>query len=227
MHPRPSDRAITLGRVAIIATIVFWAVYVVTTIIRQFIDNGTVSFRFTMEAISYVVVVTFLTFSALMYLVARQGAMQRFRDHVRVPRAELDRHFADGHGSMTVLVPSYAEEPDVVRGTLWSAALQEYPSLRVVLLLDDPPNPKDPKVRARLDATRDLPAQIEAELAVPAGRFADALLHAELAVAAGDAGPWLVEELRGHYRWAARWLSDRAAGERLDDHVDVFFANEV
>ncbi|MET0591009.1 MAG: glycosyltransferase, partial [Naasia sp.] len=147
VHPRPSDRAIALGRLAIVATVVSWAAYVVTTIVRQFIDGGPTGFRFTMEAISYLVVVTFLTVSALMYLVARLGAMERFRAHVRVPRAELDRHFADGHGTMTVLVPSYAEEPDVIRATLWSAALQEYPSMRVVLLLDDPPAPSDPGVR--------------------------------------------------------------------------------
>jgi cellulose synthase/poly-beta-1,6-N-acetylglucosamine synthase-like glycosyltransferase len=73
--------------------------------------------------------------------VARQGALQRFQKHVRVPRAELDRHFSEHQPTITVLVPSYAEEPEVVRMTLLSAALQEFPSKRVVLLLDDNPNP--------------------------------------------------------------------------------------
>src|SRR3954462_14697904 len=130
VHPRPSDRKITWSRVAIVLTVLFWAIYLVTTVIRQFIDSSNQDFRFTMEAIGYSVVVTFLTFSALMYLVARQGALQRFRTHVRVPRAELDRHFAGHRSSMTVLVPSYAEEPHVVRATLLSAALQEYPTMR-------------------------------------------------------------------------------------------------
>lgn len=227
VHPRPSDRAVTLGRLAIIATVLFWAAYVITTIVRQFIDTPSVDFRFTMEAISYLIVVTFLTFSALMYLVARQGALQRFRDHVRVPRAELDRHFADGHGTMTVLVPSYAEEPDVIRGTLWSAALQEYPSLRVVLLLDDPPFPTNPTALARLEVSRALPAQITAELAEPAERFGAALLDAELAVSTGQSGTWTATDLAEHYRWASAWVREKAAGEKLDDHVDVFFVNEV
>ena len=78
-----------------------------------------------------------------MYLMARQGALYRFRDHARVPRGELDRHFAEYAEGITVLVPSYAEEPEVVRATLWSAALQEFPDLKVVLLLDDPPHPSD------------------------------------------------------------------------------------
>ena len=86
-------------------------------------------------------VVTMLTFSALMYLMARQGAQYRSRQHTRVPRVEIDAHFADSQDSITVLVPSYREEPDLVRGTLISAALQEFPSLRVRLLIDDPPEP--------------------------------------------------------------------------------------
>ena len=81
---------------------------------------------------------------------------------------------------MTVLVPSYAEEPEVIRATLWSAALQEYPSMRVVLLLDDPPAPTDPAVKAKLDATRALSRQIMDALAEPRARFTSARLTFEL-----------------------------------------------
>ena len=129
---------------------VFWAIYVVTTIIRQFLDSGTQSFRFTMEAVGYTVVVTFLTFSALMYLVARQGALQRFQKHVRVPRAELDRHFADPPAvASRCSCRRTRRSRSVVAMTLLSAALQEYPSMRVVLLLDDDPKPTDPDVARR------------------------------------------------------------------------------
>lgn len=227
VHPVPSDRKITLGRLAIVATIVAWVVYVVYTIIRQFLDYGPESFRFTTEAVSYLVVVTFLTFSALMYLIARQGALQRFRSHVRTPRAELDRHFAQNQGTMTVLVPSYSEEPDVVRSTLWSAALQEYPSLRVVLLLDDPPFPENPDVAARLERSRGLAAEIQSALAAPAARFGDALLHAELESHEGPLHRDTVRELADHYAWASLWLEARAAQEKHDDHVDGFFITEV
>jgi cellulose synthase (UDP-forming) len=226
IHARPSDRAVTLGRLAIIATVLFWIAYVVSTIVRQFIESGN-SFRFTLEAVSYLIVVTFLSFSALMYLIARQGALERFRSHVRVPRAELDRHFGTHLGSMTVLVPSYAEEPQVVRQTLWSAALQEYPRLRVVLLLDDPPFPTDPSVAARLEETRALAAEITAALAEPAARFA----AAAQAFAPSNPSSWVhiesVRDLAGHYRWAAEWLGRMARSEENIDHVDRFFADEV
>ena len=230
VHPRPSDRKITFSRIAIVLTVSFWVIYVVTTIIRQFLDSGTQNFRFTIEAIGYVVVVTFLTFSALMYLIARQGALQRFSKHVRVPRAELDRHFADHQSSMTVLVPSYAEEPQVVRATLLSAALQEYPSLRVVLLLDDDPYPADSAVAG---AARTRPAPSPATswtlLAEPRRRFSDALLRFELErseAAIVDASE--ARALADEYAWAAGWLRDAGRrARRVDDHVDVFFADQV
>jgi len=229
VHRRPSDAKIVWGRVAIVITVTAWFVYLITTIIRQFFEYGNEDFRLSLEAIFYLVVVTFLTFSALMYLVARQGALRRFRDHVRVPRAELDRHFAGGQrGGMTVLVPSYAEEPSVIRKTLWSAALQEYPDLRVVLLLDDPPAPTDPFIADRLEITRQITEGIAEALREPGVRAADALLifeHELLTTAA--VGDDAVRRLAVSYREAVLWLREMAAAEDHEDHVDTFFIEEV
>ncbi|MEL0627426.1 glycosyltransferase family 2 protein [Salinibacterium amurskyense] len=228
VHPAPSDRTIALARLAIVATVVFWLTYVIYTVLRQFINNGTESFRFTAEAVSYLIVVTFLTFSALMYLIARHGAYQRFRAHARVPRAELDRHFADNQGSITVLVPSYSEEPDVVRATLWSACLQEYPSLSVVLLLDDPPFPNDPDAAAQLSKSRLLTEQIQSELAVPRARFIGALSAFEQRLEQKrPLGLSEVNDLADEYRWAAIWLQTKAENEQRIDHVDEFFVSQV
>jgi cellulose synthase (UDP-forming) len=227
IHDRPSDRKIALGRLAIVATILFWVAYVVSTVLRQFLDTGG-NFQFTMEAISYLVIVTFLSFSALMYLVARQGALMRFKTHVRVPRAELDRHFSGSSSSITVLVPSYAEEPSVVRSTLWSAALQEYPSVRVVLLLDDPPAPTEPAKAAKLDATRILADQINEALAEPRERFWQAAARFEFGGEIGDSVSSIaVIELAEHYVWAANWLVEMAAQQPRVDHVDEFFSDQV
>jgi len=229
VHRRPSDAKIVWGRVAIIITVTAWVVYLITTIIRQFFEYGNEDFRLSLEAIFYLVVVTFLTFSALMYLVARQGALRRFRDHVRVPRAELDRHFAEGHrGGMTVLVPSYAEEPAVIRKTLWSAALQEYPDLRVVLLLDDPPAPTDPFIADRLDRTRRITEGIAEALREPGIRFADDLLTFEhQLLTTSDVDDEAVRRLADSYREAVRWLHEMAAAEEHEDHVDTFFIEQV
>ncbi|MGW8482364.1 glycosyltransferase family 2 protein [Microbacterium sp. NPDC055903] len=231
VHQRPSVAKIAWGRLGIVATVAFWFIYVVTTVIREFIEQPG-GFRFTMEAIGYLVVVTFLTFSALMYLIARQGALYRFRDHKRVPRAELDRHFREHAGGVTVLVPSYAEEPAVVRGTLWSAALQEFADLRIVLLVDDRPDPSDDADRRRLEATLALPGEIEAAMEEPRARFAASRVAFE--TAAPDAAaleeasvPALLERLADDYEAAAEWLEAMAESEPMHDHVDEFFIDQV
>jgi cellulose synthase/poly-beta-1,6-N-acetylglucosamine synthase-like glycosyltransferase len=173
-------------------------------------------------------VVTFLTFSALMYLVARQGALIRFRDHVRAPRGMLDRHFGDTRSQrLTVLIPSYAEEPDVVRLTLWSAALQEYPYLDLVLLIDDPPHPTDPDVLAKLEATRRLAPDIEQALQEPRQRFAASLDDAVSYLASHDVDRHAVSMLLGEYRAAVRWLEQMAQQEDVVDHVSEFFVDQV
>jgi cellulose synthase (UDP-forming) len=227
VHVKPSDTQIAVSRIAIVLTVGFWALYVVATVVRQFLDNG-ITFRFTVEAVLYLAVVSALTFSALMYLVARHGALVRFRSHVRVPRAELDRHFGTSSSSITVLVPSYCEEPTVVRQTLWSAALQEYPSMRIVLLVDDPPTPSDPDVAAKLAETHNLAQRIQDDLAEPRSRFSDAIITYELTSIDHDA-PSIddVRALSAQYAWAARWLLTMADAEPLDDHVDEFFVTQV
>ena len=227
VHPKPSDAKLAMSTLAIVLTVLFWATYIVYTIVRQFFD-GPHNFRFTVEAISYAVVVTFLTFSALMYLLARQGALLAFRDHVRVPRAELDRHFGDHHSTMTVLVPSYAEETAVIRATLWSAALQEYPSMRVVLLLDDPPHPTDSTVAARLERSRALAGEISEALTEPRHRFTTARINFELELL-GDTTPSIedVRLLAFQYYWATDWLESMADREKQEDHVDEFFTTQV
>ncbi|MGJ9402954.1 glycosyltransferase family 2 protein [Arthrobacter sp. KK5.5] len=227
VHPRPSTAKLAWGRVAIVSTILAWIAYVVSTILRQLANNPNVGFRFQFEAVLYLVVVTFLTFSALMYLTARQGALHRFAEHRRVPRGELDRHFRDHDHGITVLVPSYAEEPSVVRGTLWSAALQEFPSLRIVLLIDDAPFSDDPQVRLRLEETRRLSGEIQAALDAPHRAAALALESFRIRRSAGAEDTTLLEGLAASYRRSAEWIDSMAETEQVHDHVDEFFVDSV
>ncbi len=227
MHEKPSTLKIAYSRLATVLTIALWIIYLISTIIRQFFE-GPKTFSFTMQAVGYLIIVTLLTFSALMYLVARQGALQRFSKHVRVPRAELDRHFSMQQPSITVLVPSYSEETDVVRKTLMSAALQEYPGMRVVLLVDDKPNPSNPAVAAQLNATRKLGNDIMELFAEPHARFSTALYQFEQHYAGTKSiTQATVVELAYHYAWAATWLNTLADKEDVDDHVDIFFVEQV
>ena len=227
IHEEPSSLVIGFSRLAVVLTVLFWVMYVTSVVIRQLID-GPQNYQFMVEAFGYLIVVTFLTFSALMYLVARQGALQRFAKHVRTPRAILDSHFAKQESSITVLIPSYSEETAVIRKTMLSAALQEYPHIRVVLLLDDNPQPSNQEDSIRLNATRALGDEIEKLLSEPYTRFSEALAHFKQSYSdkkslKGTA----VTAIASHYLWAAEWLNIMTDQEIIEDHVDVFFANQV
>lgn len=226
-HDVPSVAKMTMSRLAIVCTVGFWVMYVVSVIIRQFFD-GPHSYSFTMQAIGYLVVVTFLTFSALLYLVARQGALRRFGAHVRVPRAELDRYFSEHSPSITVLIPAASEEPHVVRKTILSAALQEYAGMRIAVLIDNDPHPKTSVAAEKLADTRGLASEVKELLAKPRERFAKALAQFELWQSSGRATNLLqVARLAREYTWAATWLTQMAEDEIVEDHVDVFFRDQV
>jgi cellulose synthase (UDP-forming) len=91
-----SDTLITLGRLGIVLTLIAWGAYILVTVLSQFVNRGFQGMRFTSETVSYVVIMSFLTFSSLMYLIARQGSLYRTRAHRRAARADrrLVRHLA-------------------------------------------------------------------------------------------------------------------------------------
>jgi cellulose synthase/poly-beta-1,6-N-acetylglucosamine synthase-like glycosyltransferase len=229
MHSRPSLRKIVFGRIAILVTIFAWLMYVVTTVMREFIEGDAQTLRFVLESVSYLLVVTLLTFSALMYLIARQGALYRFADHVRVPREPLDQHFSgDYDKAITVLIPSYREEPDVVAKTVWSAALQEFPSKRIVLLIDDPPSPADPHHQEMLAFARELPGRVAAELEPPRLRLAAASERLRAGLRDADrVTPEVLARVSDDYGFAADWLEARAEAHPIVDHMDAFYADRV
>src|SRR6478752_786585 len=238
--PPASDAMMALGRIAIVFTILAWLSYVIAYFFSGMINSSYQNnSRFLSETIVYVTITSFLALSSLLYLVARQGALYRTRAHRRVPRAVIDDSFDTTLPTMTVLVPSYREEVSTVRKTLLSAVLQEYPFLRVVLLLDDPPNPTSEEHKASLEGARQLSAELTAWLEEPRERFAATLEafetsqlnsydeNSEPSTADKAAAAAEVTALVAEYDWAAAWLRTRADEEVIVDHVDRFFADRV
>ena len=83
-----------------------------------------------------------LALGSIVYQVSRYGHLKRWHQHQGARHGEL-RQLANADAPrVVVLVPSYREDRDVIRRTLLSAALQEYGNHRIVLLVDDPPEPK-------------------------------------------------------------------------------------
>ena len=226
--PPISDRRIMFGRMAIVLTVCAWITYVVLAIIEQFIEGRASSARLAIEAIVYLVVVTALTASAMAYLITRIGFFYRSRAHKRAPRAAIDQFFTQSVPTVTVLVPSYQEDERIIRTTLLSAALQEHPHLRVVLLIDDPPTPTTAAAKLLLETARSLPSRIEAELAVPLKRVREALEHFE-SIQIGDRRPTAQDMmvLASHYEFSALWLGELGGRHEIVDHADSFFVDHV
>ncbi|HWF55113.1 MAG TPA: glycosyltransferase family 2 protein [Solirubrobacteraceae bacterium] len=229
--PAPAgEHAITVGRLAVAITAAAWCGLVGLTVAGEFTDRHAKPPN-PLEALLFIVFVSLLAGSALAYMTARLGFYYRVRRHRRVARATLDEFFATRRPDVTVLIPSYQEDARVICNTLLSAALQEYPNLRVVLLIDDPPEPPYAPARAMLAAARSLPGEVAARLAEPGDRFRAALSYYESGepsegadrVASADE----LDRLAGEYEFAERWLQQTAVELAPVDHADRFVADHV
>jgi cellulose synthase/poly-beta-1,6-N-acetylglucosamine synthase-like glycosyltransferase len=213
---------------AIVVTVLAWLGYVATWIFQDLLSRSQARADARVEAIVYLLIVTALSTSTVAYLLGRLGFFYRARAHHRAGRAALDDFYERTTPSLTALVPSYQEDARVIRNTLLSAALQEYPDLRIVLLIDDPPAPRTSRNRELLAAAESLPREIEELLAWPATHFGEALDTFEASAAlGGQVDGEAIEQLAREYDTASSWLENLAAGEDIVDHADAFMANEV
>jgi EAL domain-containing protein (putative c-di-GMP-specific phosphodiesterase class I)/cellulose synthase/poly-beta-1,6-N-acetylglucosamine synthase-like glycosyltransferase len=172
--------------------------------------------------------VTTLSASTVGYLLSRLGFFYRARAYHRASRVVVEDFFCRDAPSLTVLVPAYQEDARVVRNTLLSAALQEYPDMRIVLLIDDPSEPRTRMAYDLLTAAESLPKEIQELVAGPAARYAAALARFDEKYLGKDQiDSDAVGNLALEYEAAASWVDDLATSEDVVDHADAFFANEV
>lgn len=177
-----------------------------------------------MRLLVFTGIVLVLIYGNLVYQVARLGHALRQGSHLHRPFEELVGAHWDSAPPVVILVPSYKEDLRTIRQTLLSAALQHYPRRRVVLLLDDPPNPSDPEDAARLAAARRVPAEITGLLRGPAQRVERS---ARRFLAATDQGHFEARKelsrLLDVYADLVAWAEDRAAEAPGTDHTDELF----
>ncbi len=177
----------------------------------------------------FAVNIAFLMYGSLFYQLTRLAYFKRLRSHRRASRDELEQIYErDQPKSLAILIPSYREEVKVVRQTLMSAALTEYPGRRIVLLIDDPPNPSEPEHARALAATRRLAREIDAMLRAQAEGFAVEHRKFELR---RSSGPIQVAaegcRLAHLYREAARWLEAHAMTTEICNHYDATFVERI
>jgi cellulose synthase/poly-beta-1,6-N-acetylglucosamine synthase-like glycosyltransferase len=216
---------IALTRIAIIVTLVA-ALASAAVILRAAVTP--VDARdgvHTVAQLFFLLLVITMIYGSCVYQFTRLAYLGRLLVHRRASDEELHRVYrSDRPPTVSVLVPSYKEEPDVVRKTLLSASLQEYPNRRVVLLIDDPPHSTSVGDIAGLSATRRLPEEIQLVLHEPRQRCDKAFRDFLERQASGRLEP--TEELRrleGLYRHIGEWFDFQAAAHPIADHVDSLF----
>ncbi|MET0514683.1 MAG: glycosyltransferase family 2 protein [Nitrospiraceae bacterium] len=175
----------------------------------------------------YLLLVGFLVYGNFGYQLARLGYLKRLVRHRPAPLTEL-RKYALSAPALTILVPSYREEPHVIRQTLLSAALQQYPNKHVVLLLDDPPQPRRVNDRETLHAARRLTVELQHLLDEPAHYFAQAYL--EFQERQHQSALNALDEcirLAKLYEKAAEFFMRLESECCLTTHTDVWFAERI
>ncbi len=228
MTPSSYNKELRLTQASLAVTTTATALLIWSTgsVARTAFEQGQISHL--LEALLFGALAGFLVYGNLCYQLARLGQLRRdaaFRMTAAQPARPFDPLSAP---ALTVLVPSYKEELPVIRQTLLSAALQNYPNKRVVLLLDNPPAPKTLSDRAELWAARNLPFELQTLLDEPAART-DHARAAFLArrssgtVTMADECVWLSD----CFRSAAQWFETQAKHFPTDSHTDVWFVEQI
>src|SRR5256885_9634209 len=172
-------------------------------------------------------IVAALLYGSVVYQLTRIGGFQRRATFAPATYFELSRTYHEAAGKLVVLVPSYKEEVKVVRRTLMSAALQDYPRRRVVLLIDDPPAPQDSATPAPLQPIPARPESLRQVFDAAAQPFVAALGQFK---ARAESNLDLVSEthrLASLHRLAARGALTHAAGFAAGDSGDLLFRGLV
>lgn len=197
--------------------------------IMGFLRNGPALSGWGMlETLTFAGIVGFLLYGNIGYQILRIGYYHRLHRHHRASEQELAAIFDAPRGKpLLFLVPSYKEEARIIRQTLLSAALQEYPHRNVILLIDDPPQAKAEEDRLALEAARALPRQLQALLDVPRGwvnlAHAQYRLRRERPLAAQAE----LERMATLYERIATWYEQQVEDRPDADHTDRFFNQHI
>lgn len=93
------------------------------------------------QSVIILLLLSALLLGNLVYQLSRFGSIIRLRGAMPVSRETLKEIFdQESAPALCVLIPSYKEEIRVLKQTVLSASLSEYPNRRVVVLIDDPPS---------------------------------------------------------------------------------------
>jgi cellulose synthase/poly-beta-1,6-N-acetylglucosamine synthase-like glycosyltransferase len=179
-------------------------------------------------SVVFLTVITVLVAGALVYQVCRVGYLSR-RGADATDRFQAARDFLEErHGpAVTILVPSYREQPEIVRQALVSAILQDCPNRNVVLLIDDPPTPTSEDDRVLLQQTRAMVHDLETRLVPVREDVMDLYARLSAGLARGDDPAAWEHALAYELRRATAWLRELAETFPSESHTDALFHREI
>lgn len=173
-------------------------------------------------------IVVFLIYGSLVYFLTRIGCLERQQPHTNPTNNNVYSIYDRDAPSLSVLVPSYKEDEWVVCQTLLSAALMEYPNKRVILLIDDPPEPNTDADARALEHMRRLPARLQTMLAEIKNELQNHLSNFLERQNRGSFNrSYEAHNLARLYERSAVWLEERANQWGVHSHVDAFFIDRV
>ena len=231
--PAPSPRALrreiiyTCTGIAITSTIALcWLAKLALNSLRWF-HAGNV--RVGLEDSILIPALTFFFMGQLVYLFCRFGFLRRTQSHRPASRDEIESVYdSERPPPLMILVPAYCERIEVVRKTMLSAALLEYPDRRVVLLIDDPPVPANAKAASDLAAVRQVAGEIETMLRPQERKFLAQLSDFRLRAERGPIDQILERaRLENLYLEAATWMESLAANFDGVGHVERLFRDDI
>lgn len=202
----------------------FWAIGFFTTIGSNF-NSGNIASGASLLFVATIIIV--IIYGNLVYQIARLGYFKRLSRHKSVIEKELDTIFDPDLKApmLTMLIPSYKEESRVIKQAILSTALQDYPLRRVVLLIDDPPNPKTSEDRSNLERSRKLPKEISEIIKPLCQKYTKTYNKFRLKERTDQLDPRVeflgISEI--HFE-IAQWFESQADRSPVQDHSDTLFS---
>jgi len=185
------------------------------------------------ETVLFAIAMVFVTYGNMLYQICLVGYYKRREKHTPPPADELYQRYLGKAPSLSVLIPSYKEERTVNWQTMMSAALAEYPSKNVILLIDDPYPAKALGDMVKLEDTRLIPVEMQAMFDVPAANYRAEQESFKERSATGYQWQGELVRLANHYDDVAVWLNNLAvefAGKNTLEtmnHADRFFIEAI
>jgi cellulose synthase/poly-beta-1,6-N-acetylglucosamine synthase-like glycosyltransferase len=181
------------------------------------------------ELILYGLIINLMLYGSWAFILTRLSYLRRQQSFIPESKEVLSQlHDLPSPPELVILVPSYKEEPSVVLQTLLSAALMDYPQRRIVLLIDDPPDPKTSTDRKLLAGARQLPVEITNLLLPQDRKMKVACQSFQKRKVSGtlNIGEELLT-LAKIYQGVAFWYEEQAEQYPVGDHSSRFFVEKI